>query len=363
MPGNTFGRLLRLTSFGESHGEALGGILDGFPPAIPIDLNFIQQELDKRKPGQSAVVSERQEADILQVISGIYDDKSTGAPIAFILENKNARSVDYSRIANIYRPSHADFVYDKKYGIADYRGGGRASARETAVRVAAGAFAKILLKQFKIEIIAFTQMIGGLSYTVEEKQLTPEAVSASPVRCPDKAVSEEMIKLLERLKLEGDTTGGIVECRILGCPAGLGEPVFDKLSADLAKAMISINAAKGFEIGSGFKAASMKGSQHNDPFVANGKGIRTLTNHSGGIQAGISNGETIIFRVAFKPVSSIKTKQKTVDKNGNPTEITIEGRHDPCVVPRAVAVVEAMAALVLADHLIRNISTAYFVKQ
>jgi chorismate synthase len=363
MPGNTFGQSLRLTSFGESHGEALGGILDGFPPAISIDLGFVQQELDKRKPGQSSVVSERQEADIVQVLSGILEGKSTGAPIAFMLKNTNARSTDYSEMTNIYRPSHADFVYEKKYRIADHRGGGRASARETAVRVAAGAFAKILLRQLKVEIIAFAKMIGSLTCTSDEGLTTPDAIANSPVKCPDIAVSEKMMKLLERLKHEGDTTGGIVECRISGCPAGLGEPVFDKLSADLAKAMISINAAKGFEIGSGFMAASMRGSQHNDPFIANGKGIRTLTNHSGGIQAGISNGETIVFRVAFKPVSSIKTKQKTVDKSGNPAEIAIEGRHDPCVVPRAVAVVEAMAALVLADHLLRNISTAYFVNK
>lgn len=362
MPGNTFGQLLRLTSFGESHGEALGGVLDGFPPGIVADFGFIQCEINKRKPGQSAIVSNRNEADEIEVLSGVLNGKTTGAPLGFIFRNTDKRSRDYDQLANVYRPSHAGFAYEKKYGIEDHKGGGRASARETVVRVAGGAFAKLLLKHFGIDILAFAIQIGNIKTETLPATVTQAIVDASPVKCPDRQVSDQMTALLMQLKQEGDSTGGVIECRINGCPAGLGEPVFDKLSADLAKAMMSINAAKGFEIGSGFAAAAMKGSEHNDPIVVTDGNIHTTTNHSGGIQGGISNGETIAFRVAFKPASSIRKTQKTVDKKGTPTEISIEGRHDPCVVPRAVAVVEAMAALTVADHLIRNNLMAYFVK-
>jgi chorismate synthase len=361
MPGNTFGQLLRLTSFGESHGKALGGVLDGFPPGIEVDYGFIQHELDRRKPGQSDIVSSRNEADEIEVLSGVFNGKTTGAPIGFIFRNTDKRSSDYDPLANVYRPSHAGFVYEKKYGIDDHRGGGRASARETVVRVAGGAFAKLLLKRSGIDIAAFTIRIGEIKMESPPALITRALIDASPVKCPHSQISEKMTALLKQLKQEGDSTGGVIECRINGCPAGLGEPVFDKLSADLAKAMMGISAAKGIEIGSGFGAAAMKGSEHNDPFIASGGKVRTATNHSGGIQGGISNGETIVFRVAFKPASSIGKKQNTIDKAGRPAEITIEGRHDPCVVPRAAAVVEAMAALTVSDHLLRNNSTAYLL--
>jgi chorismate synthase len=362
MPGNTFGQLLRLTSFGESHGEALGGVLDGFPPGIDVDHEFIQHELDRRKPGQSAIVSNRREADEIEVLSGLLDGKTTGAPIGFIIRNTDSRSRDYDLLANVYRPSHAGFVYEKKYGIHDHRGGGRASARETVVRVAGGAFAKLLLKRYGIDIAAFTVQIGEIKMESPPALITRALIDALPVKCPDSNISEKMITLLRQLEREGDSTGGVIECRLNGCPAGLGEPVFDKLSADLAKAMMSISAAKGIEIGTGFSAAAMRGSVHNDPFVVTDGNVRTATNHSGGIQGGISNGETIVFRVAFKPTSSVRKKQNTVDKAGSPAEITIEGRHDPCVVPRAVAVVEAMASLTIGDHLLRNNSIANFVR-
>ncbi len=361
MPGNTVGHILRLTSFGESHGAALGGILDGFPPGIVIDRPFLQKELDRRRPGRSAATSSRKETDQIEILSGIFEGKSTGAPIAFMFKNIDQRSSDYDSLKNVFRPGHADYTYNMKYGIADHRGGGRASARETIVRVAAGAFAKLLLMQAGIEIMGFALQIGELAFDPQACDITPSAVEKSIVRCPHPQVSELMVTLIHQLKQEGDSTGGIVECRINGCPAGLGEPVFDKLNADLAKAMMSINAAKGFEVGSGFKAAAMKGSEHNDPFLAGINTVTTQTNHSGGIQGGISNGRPIVFRVAFKPPSSIAKQQQTIDKQGNKTEISVTGRHDPCVVPRAVPVVEAMAALVIADHYLRNISTAAFV--
>lgn len=363
MPGNTFGQILRLTSFGESHGAALGGILDGFPPGIIIDQPFLQQELDRRRPGQSQVASPRKEKDQIEILSGIFEGKSTGSPIAFIFMNIDQKSSDYAPLENTFRPSHADYTYHMKYGIADHRGGGRASARETIVRVAAGAFAKMLLKQTGVEILGFTIQIGDLKVDPQNCKINTAAIDKSIVRCPDPHISELMVALLQQLRQEGDSTGGIVECYITGCTAGLGEPVFDKLNADLGKAMMSINAAKGFEVGSGFKAAAMKGSEHNDLLSVKNGNVVTRTNHSGGIQGGISNGEPIVFRVAFKPPSSIAKQQPTIDKHGNKTEISIKGRHDTCVVPRAVPVVEAMAALVVADHYLRNISTAAFVNK
>lgn len=363
MPGNTVGQILRLTSFGESHGAALGGILDGFPPGIVVDQPFLQKELDRRRPGQSIATSPRMEKDQIEILSGIFEGKTTGTPIAFIFNNSDQKSSDYDTLKNVFRPAHADYTYNIKYGIADHRGGGRTSARETVVRVAAGAFAKLLLTHAGIEIMGFTIQIGDLKVDPQNCNINPVAIEKSIVRCPDPQISELMVALLKQLQEEGDSTGGIVECRITGCPAGLGEPVFDKLNADLAKAMMSINAAKGFEVGSGFKAAAMKGSEHNDPFRVKNGDVTTLTNNSGGIQGGISNGEPIVFRVAFKPPSSIAKQQQTIDKQGNKTEISIKGRHDPCVVPRAVPVVEAMAALVVADHYLRNISTAAFVNK
>ncbi|HPE33602.1 MAG TPA: chorismate synthase [Bacteroidales bacterium] len=362
MPGNTIGQTLRLTGFGESHGKAVGGILDGYPPGIVVDMDYIQKQLERRRPGKSIGASKRDEPDKIEILSGIYEGKSTGSPIAFLIQNQDSQSGDYDQISRVYRPSHADFVYEKKYGFADLRGGGRASARETVVRVAAGAFASLLLQRLNISIIAYTRQIGELMLPPDYSCFSSDQIESSPVRCPDQKLSEKMIALLEKLKEEGDSTGGIVECQVLGCPAGLGDPVFDKINADLAKAMMSINAAKGFEVGSGFQSVIMTGSQHNDSFYTDEHGnIRTLTNRSGGIQAGITNGEALVFRVAFKPTPSIGKLQKTVDKSGNETSISIAGRHDTCVVPRAVPVVEAMAALVIADHWLRNLSTKYFV--
>ncbi len=354
MASNSIGEILRITSFGESHGSAMGGVIDGFPPGIEIDINFIQKELDRRKPGQSSIVTQRKETDKIDILSGIFNGKSTGTPIAFIVKNNDQRSRDYSTIADIYRPSHADYTYHKKYGIADYRGGGRSSARETLVRVAAGAFAKLLLKKKSINILAFSHTIGTLTINSKNQIFTNEIIESNPVRCPDNKMAQQIITMLKKLAKEGDSIGGIVECRISGVPVGLGEPVYEKLSANLAKAMMGINAAKGFEIGSGFEGIRMKGSEQNDSFVIIDNQIKTQTNNSGGIQGGISNGEEIVFRVAFKAPASISRLQKSVDKSGNEVEFSVKGRHDPCVVPRAVPVVEAMAALVIADHYMRN---------
>jgi chorismate synthase len=354
MASNTFGNFLKVTSFGESHGTAMGGVIDGFPPNIPIDTGFIQSELNRRKPGQSAVTTQRNEDDRIEILSGIFEGKTTGTPIAFIVRNKDQRSKDYSNIANVYRPSHADFTYHQKYGIADYRGGGRSSARETLVRVAAGAFAKTLLDKFKISIITFTSQIGNYSLANIPEIITPKMIEANVVRCPDKKTAAKMIEYIEKLAIEGDSVGGVVVCRVNNVPAGLGEPVYEKLTANLAKAMMGINATKGFEIGSGFEGVKQKGSQQNDSFVNDGNSISTKTNNSGGIQGGISNGEQIVFRVAFKAPASISKTQNSVDKQGNNIRLSVKGRHDPCVVPRAVPVVEAMAALVIADHLLIN---------
>ncbi len=352
MGGNIFGKALTLITFGESHGIAVGGVLDGFPAGIYIDADFIQQRLNARRPGQSRLTTRRDESDKIEILSGVFENKSLGTPIAFLIRNKDVRPEDYEHVKMVYRPSHADYTYEKKYGIRDYRGGGRASARETAARVAAGAFAMLLLDKHGIKITAWTSGIGTVSTGIAGFDASD--IEKSPVRCPDEEASEKMIKLLEETEKDGDTLGGTVSCLIKGVPPSLGEPVFDKLNAELSKAMMSINAVKGFETGDGFGMAMKKGSEVNDLFINKNGKIRTETNHSGGIQGGISNGEDIFFRVAFKPVPTIMKPQKTVDREGNETILINKGRHDVCVVPRAVPVVEAMAALVLADHLLRN---------
>lgn len=357
MAGNTFGTIFRITTFGESHGAAIGVTIDGCPAGLDIDETYIKKELDRRKPGQSKITSQREETEDFQVLSGIFEGKSTGAPILIIIPNKDARSKDYERFKNLYRPSHADYTYEKKYGIRDYRGGGRSSARETASRVAAGAIAKLFLKEYNISIQAFIDSIGNVKLKKDYQNIDFEEVEKNIVRCPDKGAAEAMIKAIEDARKEKDSLGGTIFCVIKNTPVGLGEPVFDKLEADLAKAMLSINATKGFEIGSGFEGSKMKGSDHNDVFYAEKGSVKTKSNFSGGIQGGISNGEDIYFRVAFKPVATIAKPQSTVNKEGNVTTVEGKGRHDPCVVPRAVPIVEAMAALVLADHLLRNRSS------
>lgn len=363
MPGNRFGETLQLVSFGESHGAAVGGVLDGYPPGITVDHKFIEHQLARRRPGQSAITTSRNESDAVEFLSGIFQGKTTGTPIAFIIRNRDARPEEYENVAGLYRPSHAGFTYIQKYGHADHRGGGRASARETAVRVVAGAMARILLQSLGVRIAAYAIQIGEVKLDRSIDFPAEEIIDNSPVRCPDAKVSKQMITHLEKVKAEKDSTGGVVECRITGCPPGLGEPVFSKINADLAAAVMSINAATGFETGTGFGSASMRGSQHNDPFVVDNDKIRTLTNNSGGIQGGLTNGNEVIFRVAFKPAPGIGRKQKTVDHQGKETEFSLEGRHDPCVVPRAVPVVEAMAALVIADHWLRDLKYQFFRKK
>ena len=350
MAGNSFGQLLRLTTFGESHGAAVGGILDGCPAGLPFDLDFIQGELNRRRPGQSDIVSLRNEKDELQIVSGIFEGKTTGAPIAFWVQNQDQHPDDYDEMKDVFRPSHAGFAYEQKYGIYDYRGGGRASARETLARVAGGAIAKLFLKQTDITISAYVSQIGTVKLEKSYGELDLSKTEESPVRCPDEAISSEMVDLITKLKNAGDTTGGIITCIIRHVPPGLGEPVFDKLQANLAKAMLSIPAAKGFEYGSGFAGVSMKGSEHNDPWAYKHGKITTSTNFSGGIQGGISNGEDIYFRVAFKPVATLMQPQEMINRQGEKMKINPKGRHDVCVAPRAVPVVEAMAALVIADH-------------
>jgi len=354
MAGNTFGQLLRLTTFGESHGKAIGGVLDGFPAGIEVDLKFIQKDLNRRKPGQSKLVSPRKEDDEVEILSGVFEGKSLGTPVGFVVWNKDHHSADYSHIKDTFRPSHADFTFQEKYGIRDYRGGGRASARETVARVVAGAFAKILLQEAGVEINSFVKTIGEVEVQKPYTELKLSQTEESPVRCPDRLTSEKMIQLIEKTGAEGNTLGGKIECVISGMIPGLGEPVFDKIHADLGKAMLSINAVKGFEFGSGFGSTKMKGSEHNDLFVEKDGMLITKTNFSGGIQGGISNGSDIYFDVAFKPVATIMQDQPSVDKKGKPIVIKGKGRHDVCVVPRAVPIVEAMAALVVADHLLRN---------
>ncbi len=352
MAGNSFGQIFRLTTFGESHGFAVGGVIDGCPPGIKIDTTFIADEMKRRSPGHIIFSSTRKEDDKVEFISGTVDFITTGAPLAFIVKNTDQRPSDYYHFKDLLRPSHADYTTIQKFGIFDHRGGGRASARETVARVVAGAIAKLIMAKYKINIHAFTSCIGDISLKTNYK-VDITAIYNDPLYCPDKVVSLKMQKLLKQLRKEGDSTGGIVSCFVRNCPAGLGEPVFDKLSADLAKAMMSIPASKGFEYGEGFASIDMKGSEHNDSFENKKSKIVFSSNHSGGMQGGISNGEDIYFNVAFKPVSSISKKQKTVDIKGNETEISVTGRHDICVVPRAVPVVEAMTALVITDHLLR----------
>ncbi len=350
---NSYGTLFRISTFGESHGPAIGVIIDGCPAGLTIDENFIQSELDRRKPGQSKITTQRKEDDAFKILSGVFEGKSTGTPIAIVIENQDQRSKDYSHIQNTFRPSHADYTYETKYGNRDYRGGGRSSARETAARVAAGAIAKLLLKKSGVDIAAFVSQVGEIKadhYTKLDLTKTEDNI----VRCPDQATADKMIALIDEVRLNRDTIGGVVTCVIKNTPVGLGEPVFDKLHAELGKAMLSINAVKGFEYGSGFEGIKLRGSQHNDEFFNDGGKIRTKTNHSGGVQGGISNGEDIYFNVAFKPVATIMQDQQSVDKDGNEATVSGKGRHDPCVVPRAVPIVEAMAALVLADFLLRG---------
>jgi chorismate synthase len=349
MAGNSFGKIFKLTTFGESHGAAIGGIIDGCPSGLSLDIEAIQAEMQRRKPGQSAIVTQRKEEDEVKFLSGIFEGKTTGTPIGFIIENTDQKSKDYSHIKNIYRPSHADYTYDKKYGIRDYRGGGRSSARETACRVVAGAIAKQLLQNIKIT--AYVSSVGEMELKKHYSEIDFSEIEKNPVRCPDTGMSSKMENYIKSIRKKGDTIGGIVTCVIQNVPIGLGEPVFDKLHAEMGKAMLSINAVKGFEYGSGFAGTKMKGSEHNDEFNKDGS---TKTNHSGGIQGGISNGEDIYFKVAFKPVATIMQKQETIDSKGNKAKAEGKGRHDPCVVPRAVPIVEAMAALVLADFWLLN---------
>ena len=354
MAGNSFGQIFKLTSFGESHGVAIGGVIDGCPANFDLDLNQIQLELDRRKPGQSNLTTARNESDQVEFLSGIFEGKTLGTPIGFIIKNKDAKGKDYDKLKDVYRPSHADFVYQEKFGIRDHRGGGRSSARETAVRVVAGAIAKQILKKIGIESVAFVSQVGTIRIDDPYQKFSNSAIEASLVRCPDKNASDEMIALIETVKKKGDSLGGEIHCAINGVPAGLGEPVFDKLHADLGKAMLSINAVKGFEIGSGFSSVEMLGSEHNDQILPDGK---TTTNNSGGIQGGISNGQPIYFNVAFKPVASIAQKQNTINSKNEAVELEVQGRHDPCVVPRAVPIVEAMANLVMLDFYLRNKTT------
>jgi len=349
MAGNSFGTIFKLTTFGESHGEAIGGVIDGCPAGLPIDMEAIEAEMKRRMPGQSSIVTQRKEPDSVRFLSGIFEGRTTGTSIGFIIENTNQKSKDYSHIKDSYRPSHADFTYDKKYGERDYRGGGRSSARETACRVAAGAIAKQLLSSIKIT--AYVSEVGELSLDTPYESLDFSEIENNPVRTADQDMAKKMEAYIKDIRKQGDTVGGVVSCVIQNVPSGLGEPVFDKLHAQLGKAMLSINAVKGFEFGSGFSGTSMKGSVHNDLFNADGS---TKTNFSGGIQGGISNGEDIYFNVAFKPVATIMKTQETIDKEGNTVEMQGKGRHDPCVVPRAVPIVEAMAALVLADFWLLN---------
>lgn len=357
MTANAFGKVFSISTFGESHGKALGVIIDGCPAGISIDEVFIQAELDRRKPGQSKIVTQRKEADQFEILSGVFEGKSTGTPIAMVIFNSDARSDDYSHIADRFRPSHADYTYFAKYGIRDYRGGGRSSARETAARVAAGAVAKLVLKEKGISVHAWVSQVGALKLEKSITQLDLSLTETNPVRCPDPDAASAMEALIREVRKDGDTIGGVVSALIKGCPPGLGSPVFDKLHADLGKAMLGINAAKGFEYGSGFDGVSMRGSEHNDLFYRDGKDIKTYTNYSGGIQGGISNGMDIDFRVAFKPVATIVKAQESLNEAGESVAIVGKGRHDPCVLPRAVPIVEAMAALVIADHLLQQQTT------
>jgi len=354
---NTIGNIFRLTSFGESHGKGIGGVIDGYPAGIEIDYDFIQKELDRRRPGQSALTTARKESDQVEFLSGIFEGKSTGTPIAFIVWNENQHSQDYSNLKDVFRPSHADFTYQQKYGIRDYRGGGRTSARETISRVVAGALAKIALKQIGVEIGAYTSQVGDITLKNDYTLYNIEEAEKNAVRCPDPEKAKEMEALILKVKNEGDTIGGTITGVIKGCPIGLGEPVFGKLHVALGNAMLSINAAKGFEYGSGFEGASQRGTEQNDTFITQDGRIGTLTNRSGGIQGGISNGQDIYFRVAFKPIATLLREQQTVDIHGQETTLAARGRHDPCVLPRAVPIVEAMAAITILDYYLLSKTT------
>jgi chorismate synthase len=365
MRGNSFGTAFRLTTFGESHGAAIGGVLDGCPAGLAIDAAAVQQELDRRRPGSTPLGTTRQESDTVEFLSGLFaipaqgrDDSlvTLGSPIGFQLRNKDAKSSDYDHLKDSFRPGHADLTWEQKFGLRDHRGGGRASARETAARVVGGAIARQLLAPIGVRVSAFVSQVGDVQLSTPYTELDLSTVFSSDVRCPHPATAARMTEAIERVRAEGDSLGGIITCVISGTPVGLGEPVFDKLHADLGKAMLSINAVKGFQLGSGFAAAGMRGSQHNDAFRSTAAGIRTVTNHSGGVQGGISNGEDIVFDVAFKPASTVMRDQASVDRQGQPVILEGKGRHDPCVVPRAVPIVEAMACLVIADHLLRHSS-------
>lgn len=346
---NTFGTIYRLTSFGESHGVAVGGVIDGCPPGLVLDMDFLQAELDRRRPGQSRITTPRKESDKAELLSGVFEGKTTGAPIGFIVRNENQQSSDYDNLKEVFRPSHADFTYQQKYGLRDHRGGGRSSARETIARIVAGAVAKLWLRQHQIDIKAYTSQVGEVALENDYRKYDLSRTEDNMVRCPDPEVAEQMIRLINEVRYQGDTIGGVITCVIKGTPVGLGEPVFGKLHASLGAAMLSINAVKGFEYGMGFNVTG-RGSEVNDSFYNDHGTIHTRTNYSGGIQAGISNGQDIYFRVAFKPVSTILTEQQTVDIHGNDTTIKARGRHDPCVLPRAVPIVEAMAAMTIMDN-------------
>lgn len=350
MAGNTFGKLFKITTFGESHGKGIGVVIDGCPAGVELDLVYIQNQLNRRKPGQSKIVTQRKEADEFEILSGTFEGKTTGTPLTLFIANTNQKPKDYEHIKDKFRPSHADFTYAKKYINRDYRGGGRSSARETAARVAAGAIAQQILEQKGIKITAYVSQVGPLKIQQSRAELDFSLIEQTPVRCPDLSSAKEMETYIKQIKKEGDTTGGIVSCLVQGCPVGLGEPIFDRLHAELGKAMLSINACKGFQYGSGFEGVSMRGSEHNDIFVQENDHIKTTSNHSGGIQGGISNGMDIYFKTAFKPVATIMRPQLSVDLEGNAVTVVGKGRHDPCVVPRAVPIVESMAALVLLDY-------------
>jgi chorismate synthase len=358
MRGNIFGKAYKISTYGESHGPAIGVTIDGCPSNLEISERLIQEEMDRRRPGQSSIVTQRQEGDIIEILSGVFEGKTTGTPISIIIRNKDQKSKDYSHIKDSFRPSHADYTYTKKYGHRDYRGGGRSSARETAARVAAGAIARQYLNQSDIQIHAYVTQVGSIVLEDIPTTINREIIEQNIIRCPDQTVAEQMIDYIKTVKKNGDTVGGVIACVIKNCPVGLGEPVFDKLHADLGKAMLSINAVKGFEIGSGFSSVTMMGSEHNDVFVKSDDKITTETNFSGGIQGGISNGMDIFFKVAFKPVATIMRDQQSINKDGDETTVKGKGRHDPCVVPRAVPIVEAMACLVILDHLLRQRTTS-----
>lgn len=351
---NTFGQHFRLTSFGESHGVAIGGVIDGCPAGVPVDVDFVQNELDRRKPGQSHITTQRKEGDRVEFLSGIFDGVTTGTPIGFIIRNKDQHSNDYNDIKLLFRPSHADYTYTSKYGNRDHRGGGRSSARETIARVVAGAIAKLMLKAVGISVQAYVSKVGAIEMDKSYREVDLSKTESNIVRCPDQAIAEKMIQCIEAAGRDHDTVGGVITGVATGVPVGLGEPVFNKLHADLGHAMLGINAVKGFEYGSGFDGTALSGSKHNDIFVKTEDGIQTTTNNSGGIQGGISNGEDIYWKVAFKPIATLLKEQKTVNAAMEETVVNPKGRHDPCVLPRAVPIVEAMAAMVLADHYLLN---------